>query len=279
MTKYQKFSIKNSLHISFVIKGGKAVFGICNLNGRNLSIIKNNSHLLISNSTHAECNAISNIFGFDNSKFKNKRSKFTIYSIAFKYSLNDNIIYVKDACPCKSCTNIIYQSGINNVFWSNDNGKLVNSHISYLQRISSFSFGDRFIFIKNNINMIKNINTDNIFNLYVNNIDTFNYIYNLKKTIEGRLWKGVIRKLKRSQIIKICFQNKNILCKISFIRRYNNFKTLLTKNNISKVLPGINNIIEGVNTYNNIYKNIDLSKYDTVAIGLSAIITNYNVKF
>ena len=95
MTKYTKIKIRNSIHISFVIKGGKPVFGTCNLNGRNLSIVKNNSHLLISNSSHAECNAIANTFGFDNSKFKKKRAKFAIYSIAFKYSLNDNTRILK----------------------------------------------------------------------------------------------------------------------------------------------------------------------------------------
>ena len=127
--------------------------------------------------------------------------------------------------------------------------------------------------------MIKNINTDNLFNLYVNNADTFNYISSMKKTIEGRVWKGNIRKLKRSQIIIISFQNKKIFCKITFVRRYNNFKTLLTKNDISTVLPGINNISDGVDKYNNIYNNIDLHKYDAVAIGLSVIITDYNTKF
>ena len=232
------------------------------------------------NSCHAECDAINNTFGRYNTKFTKKRTRFTMYSLAFRYSTVENMIYIKDAKPCKSCTNIIKNMGIVSIIWSNTDCTISKSNITDLMATTTHSFGDRLVNYNNNRKIISSALYFKLFVLTVNNDSTFNNIYKSMKTIEGRLWRGAIRTLKLNQIIIIRYNNKDIYVQITFIRRYNNFTTLLNdkKNNLVSILPDATSIIDGVRKYNTMYSKKDLKTYDATAVGIKILHTKTGIK-
>ncbi len=59
------------------------------------------------------------------------------------------------------------------------------------------------------------------------------------KTIEGRLNKGVFKKLKNGDDIKFCNGDDMIEGKVININKYNSFRDMLTSEEINKILPDV----------------------------------------
>ena len=66
----------------------------------------------------------------------------------------------------------------------------------------------------------------------------------------------------------------NIETKVLYINKYNNFRDLLNKETIQKVLPNMTNIENGVEIYHKYYTSEDENKYNVLAIGLETIKTH-----
>ncbi|MBD3273460.1 ASCH domain-containing protein [Candidatus Dependentiae bacterium] len=99
----------------------------------------------------------------------------------------------------------------------------------------------------------------------------FENIKSGKKTIEGRLNKEKYQKLKINDKIEFKSNktNEKIICKITHINKYSNFKTMLINEGINNMLPKINNLKEAIKIYESIpgYKE-NVKKYGTIAIGI-----------
>lgn len=89
--------------------------------------------------------------------------------------------------------------------------------------------------------------------IYIKKEDTFTNIKNKKKTIEGRLEKGIFKDINIKELIKICFQKEEILAQIISINKYEDFRDLLTTENIKEILPEIDEIEKGIKIYNEYY--------------------------
>ena len=72
-------------------------------------------------------------------------------------------------------------------------------------------------------------------------------------SIEGRLEKGIFKDINIKELIKICFQKEEILAQIISINKYEDFRDLLTTENIKEILPGIDEIEKGIKIYNEYY--------------------------
>ena len=96
-----------------------------------------------------------------------------------------------------------------------------------------------------------------------------------KKTIEGRLNKGIFKRIKQNSIIQF-FSNKNtISVRVENIKYYNDFSEMLSTENIGKLLPKMNDvedISEAVNLYRSFpgYKEGE-RKYGILALHLSIL--------
>ena len=89
--------------------------------------------------------------------------------------------------------------------------------------------------------------------IYIQKESTFNYLSSGDKKIEGRLYKGIFKKIKENDIIEFCFQNRKLLAKIIKIHKYDDFYSFLISEELKYVLPGVKNIDEGIKIYNNYY--------------------------
>ena len=96
---------------------------------------------------------------------------------------------------------------------------------------------------------------------------------NAFKKFEGRLYKGSIKNLVNGEIIYIRYKTELILVKIVKIRKFNNFKELLTfsENSLKDTLPFVNNLKEGIKLYRNIYNKYKIIDYGTVSIKIEII--------
>ena len=91
------------------------------------------------------------------------------------------------------------------------------------------------------------------------------------KTIEVRLLKGFITKLKSGMIIYMVHQTEKIKVKIVSINEYHTFDELLFNEGISNILPFNRSlsIEDGINILDDYY--IDQSNYNVVAIQICKI--------
>ena len=90
-------------------------------------------------------------------------------------------------------------------------------------------------------------------------------ILNNKKKIEGRLSKGIFSKICIGDVFTFYNNNESCDVKIIKINCYNNFYDMLSNENLRNLLPYCNNINEGLNLYNKIYKK-NTDKYKVLAI-------------
>ena len=101
----------------------------------------------------------------------------------------------------------------------------------------------------------------------------FNLIKEGKKTIEGRLNKGLFSELKiGDEIVWIC---KKLKFKINVIKieQYKSFSEMIKQEQLENVLPTIKNDAEGVKVYRQFYTEKDEKTYGVLAIGMSNIET------
>jgi len=86
-----------------------------------------------------------------------------------------------------------------------------------------------------------------------------------KKTIEGRLLKGIFTKLINGEIFRFFNDNNSFTVKVMKINSYNNFSDMLMHENVKNVVPYCATIEDGVSLYKNIYKQ-KIGKYKVLAI-------------
>ena len=97
----------------------------------------------------------------------------------------------------------------------------------------------------------------------------FNLIKEGKKTVEGRLNKGLFSKLEiGDEIVWICKKLKHKI-KVIKIKQYKSFSEMIKQEQLENVLPGIKNDAEGVKVYRRFYTEEDEKNYGVVAIGMS----------
>lgn len=89
--------------------------------------------------------------------------------------------------------------------------------------------------------------------IYIKKKSTFNYLSSRDKKIEGRLYKGIFKKIKENDIIEFCFQNQTLLAKIEELKKYDNFYSFLISEEMHFILPGVKEIDEGLKIYNEYY--------------------------
>lgn len=75
--------------------------------------------------------------------------------------------------------------------------------------------------------------------IYIKKHSTFRNIMERRKTIEGRLYRGVFKNLKRGDDIIFCNQNETIKGKVININKYDSFRNMLTKEEIYKILHDV----------------------------------------
>jgi len=99
----------------------------------------------------------------------------------------------------------------------------------------------------------------------------FSYIKEGLKKVEGRLNKGNFAEMEIGDLI--IFKNNGNQCKIKItkINHFTSFKEYLMKKKLSRCLPGINSIDEGVSVYHKFYSIADVKKYGILAINIKLI--------
>lgn len=99
----------------------------------------------------------------------------------------------------------------------------------------------------------------------------FDLIKSGKKTIEGRLKRGIFIKLKPNDIIIWEHKKLNLKVTVKYINNYNSFEEMLKKEGMEKVLPNINSIEAGVNKYHEYFSLEDEKQYGVISIGMQLI--------
>jgi ASC-1-like (ASCH) protein len=77
----------------------------------------------------------------------------------------------------------------------------------------------------------------------------FTYIKEGRKTVEGRINKGLFKHLKPGDIVIFMNGYDKVKVKISSKEVYPSFEEMLTKEILSQVLPNIKSVAEGINVY------------------------------
>ena len=97
----------------------------------------------------------------------------------------------------------------------------------------------------------------------------FSYIKAGKKTIEGRINKGLFRQLQPGK--NVIFTNGYDQVKVKIIGKneYSSFEEMLKKESLGSVLPNIKSIQEGVNIYRQYFTEDVEKQYGVVALKLS----------
>ena len=98
-----------------------------------------------------------------------------------------------------------------------------------------------------------------------------------KKTIEGRLDKGLFQELKIGD--KVIWYNQNHSVNTIIIKKYkyNTFMDMIIAHGIKNVLPNVNinngkdTLYNGIGVYRNFYKKIKEKKYSVLAIKINVI--------
>jgi ASC-1-like (ASCH) protein len=103
-------------------------------------------------------------------------------------------------------------------------------------------------------------------------------IENGQKTVEGRLFKGIVEEFRVNDTIrffnKMNGKEKSVTVKITKLTKYSNFGDLLFNEKLYKVLPGLPNIKCGILVYSKLYKNStfnEIKQFGTLAIELAVV--------
>ena len=106
----------------------------------------------------------------------------------------------------------------------------------------------------------------------------FSLIENGQKTVEGRLFKGIVEEFRVNDTIrffnKMNGKEKSVTAKITKLTKYSNFGDLLFNEKLYKVLPGLPNIKCGILVYSKLYKNSsfnEIKQFGTLAIELAVV--------
>lgn len=98
-----------------------------------------------------------------------------------------------------------------------------------------------------------------------------NLIKNGRKTVEGRLNKGIFNQLRINDIILWKSFNDSVKTKVTYINVYHSFEDMIQTEGLDNILPSINTISDGVNVYREFYKDSD-KIYGVVAVGLEIVL-------
>ena len=105
-------------------------------------------------------------------------------------------------------------------------------------------------------------------NIYVNAL-AFNNIKNKKKTIEGRIKKGLFNNIIVGEIVNFICNKTNTKCiaKITKINTYNSVYDFLKSEKIYKIIPYSNDYDDALNIYNKHYgEKLKNKSYKFIAI-------------
>lgn len=94
----------------------------------------------------------------------------------------------------------------------------------------------------------------------------FTYIKDGKKTIEGRINKGLFNRIQPGTVVNFKNGFNTVKVKITSKQEYPSFEDMLTKEILSTVLPNVNSVPEGVNVYRQYFTEQVESEYGVVAI-------------
>ena len=99
----------------------------------------------------------------------------------------------------------------------------------------------------------------------------FDFIKQGKKTVEGRLNRGLFARLKVGDKITWIHKNLKYQVNVVYIKKYDSFKQLLEEETIEKVLPNMSDINKGLEkVYHRYYTPEDEKQNGVVAIGMGA---------
>lgn len=97
----------------------------------------------------------------------------------------------------------------------------------------------------------------------------FNYIKKGDKIIEGRLNKGIFKSFTLGEKVVWVNNNNKVETYINYIKKYNNFSDMLKNEGIKNVLPGVDNINDGIKIYRKYYSKKQEDDNGVMAIGVS----------
>ena len=75
--------------------------------------------------------------------------------------------------------------------------------------------------------------------IYIKKTSTFRNIMERRKTIEGRLYRGVFKNLKNGDDINFCNGDEMIKAKVININKYDSFENMLMNEKINNILPDV----------------------------------------
>lgn len=259
---------KGAVHIALVIRGGKVTLSCNNMGGRHLDLgpIRGYDQL---NSCHAECSVIAGLSARrEPHKWQRKINRCRVYSLAFRYCPHTGTVRPSPAKPCRMCTQVMYQHGFHLVWYSDRCGTLLRNSIEKLREESVRSFGERRLeWLRDTRNLRVAQRTGDLVRLHLRDPTTFRWIQQGHKQIEGRLWRGVIRRIRRGDLVMFCCEGSELPAYVTAIRRYGSFSEMLASGDqLERTLPGEPTVESGVRRYHQLYNRRDQRRYDAVAI-------------
>lgn len=99
----------------------------------------------------------------------------------------------------------------------------------------------------------------------------FDYIKLGKKTIEGRLNKGIFSQIKKDDIIKFVNNDDYVKVRVKNINYYDSFLQYLTLEGLKRTLPDVYTIEEGINIYYKYYTKEQEKEYRILAIYIELV--------
>ena len=269
------------IHLAIIVRGGKCSTAINHLGGRSLGLSKIPGFNEL-NSGHAEIAVISSLENrCDPKKLKRKRSKCRLYSLAFHCCNKTGCVSAYMAQPCRMCSRVIQEKGFTEVWYSSRDGQVISRAVVDLVGISTRSFGERRLeWIQHSANLAAAKSLAPLLELHLRDHSSLEHIRYGRKSIEGRLWRGLIRGLARGQYIYLCSSGQGVPVQITFIRRYRSFAEMLNHGeSLTQTLPDLNTVTDGIMQYNTLYRERDQTMYDAVAIGFRRVNIDLGMKY
>lgn len=96
-----------------------------------------------------------------------------------------------------------------------------------------------------------------------------------RKTVEGRIFKGIFANLQQGNRIRFVATNNShnyVCCKVISTKRYNNFREMLQAEGVQNCLPNASSLQKAIDVYNSIpgYRN-QVAVYGALAIRIQVI--------
>ena len=99
----------------------------------------------------------------------------------------------------------------------------------------------------------------------------FNKIKTGKKTVEGRLNKGVFKEIKPNDIIKVKNDKNYFYIKVIKTTKYETFSDMIINKGLENVLPDIKTLDDGVAVYRQFYSEDKENEFKVLAITVKVI--------